>query len=409
MVFYRKSLLSAVLFSQVLNASPTNLVAHEWGTFTSLQGSNGKSMEGVHHEGELVPNFVHGRDEGLVRSSAVRASPCRSKACDWDPVAGTPLAVTQKMETPVIYFYSKTAQNVKVDVDFPGGIITQYYPNVSSFSPPAGQVKEVANGHVSWNVMLSPLLLELPTISPESIWAPSRQVNANYLSSNGENEKFIFYRGLGRFDTPISIMSSSQGEVNIHNPSSEVVPAVFLIQVTPQGGSIRSLGSIDAKSTKTITDATLDIDQLEPIETYLDNATRLLTQSLEQSGLYNDESLAMINTWKSSYFRTPGLRILYVLPRQWTDKLLLLQIHPQPDHLVRTLIGRVEIMTRVEERNLLEALNVELTAGHDGYAIVQKLGRFAEAKLRRLAEIAKEKNLTSTLQGFLAKQLENMR
>ncbi|MEK7862968.1 MAG: hypothetical protein AAB295_06860, partial [Chloroflexota bacterium] len=35
------------------------LEVHEWGTFTSLQGSDGVDLEGLHHEEEGLPPFVH--------------------------------------------------------------------------------------------------------------------------------------------------------------------------------------------------------------------------------------------------------------------------------------------------------------------------------------------------------------
>ena len=37
------------------------------------------------------------------------------------------------METPVIYFYSKEPQTVDVRVDFPQGIITEWYPQATTF------------------------------------------------------------------------------------------------------------------------------------------------------------------------------------------------------------------------------------------------------------------------------------
>lgn len=46
-------------------------MVHEWGTFTSLQGSDGRVMDGLHHTEELLPAFVHGRlasGDGLHKS-----------------------------------------------------------------------------------------------------------------------------------------------------------------------------------------------------------------------------------------------------------------------------------------------------------------------------------------------------
>jgi hypothetical protein len=44
---------------------------------------------------------------------------------DWIPVAYTPSEVTQKLETPVIYFYSDSKiEGIQVSVDFPQGIVS---------------------------------------------------------------------------------------------------------------------------------------------------------------------------------------------------------------------------------------------------------------------------------------------
>ena len=405
-----------------LSAAPSNdLVAHEWGTFTSLQDSDGHSVEGVHHEDEVLPEFVHGRNEVLATHSLTSSllgsrsgddpvptpsptpyhNPCHGKGCDWLPIAGTALAVTQKMETPVIYFYSKTDQRVKVDVSFPGGIITQYYPNVSAFSPAIGAVREVANGHTSWDVQISQAPLATPAIPFGSIWAPSRQVNSSFVSFNGENEKFIFYRGLGRFDTPLTTPSTLGGGFTIQNPSNEAIPAAFLLQVTTTGGSIQRLGSVPSQGALEVKKAALDSSKLVSMDSFLTQASAALAESLVASGLYQDEALAMVNTWQKSYFRTPGLRVLYVLPREWTDRLLPLQIQPEPNQLIRTLVGRVEVMTRAEEQGLLARLETARVAGGNGQIELQSLGRFAEAKLRRVGQVAASQGASAELQGFV--------
>src|SRR5882672_11375392 len=66
--------------------APANYEVHEWGTFTSMVGINGIALEGLHHEEEALPGFVHDllkidefeRGDGKVPASRV----------------------TQKMETP---------------------------------------------------------------------------------------------------------------------------------------------------------------------------------------------------------------------------------------------------------------------------------------------------------------------
>ena len=58
----------------------------------------------------------------------------------------------------------------------------------------------------------------------------------------------------------------------------------------------------------------------------------------------------MVNTWASSYFRTDGVRVLFVLPQSWTDRYIPLRITPRPAALVRVMVGRVELLTPERER-----------------------------------------------------------
>src|SRR5438477_12030332 len=53
-------------------AIASDLVVHEWGTFTSVQGADGVSLEGLSHEEEPLPDFVYSR-------AKVRACPLRAK------------------------------------------------------------------------------------------------------------------------------------------------------------------------------------------------------------------------------------------------------------------------------------------------------------------------------------------
>ena len=89
-------------------------MVHEWGTNTVVVGSDGSLQRGLHHEGDDLPSFVYDRMK--------EAGLCRIPSVD-------------KMETPVDYFYSDTALEAKVRVDLPEGVLTQWYPAVSSFAP----------------------------------------------------------------------------------------------------------------------------------------------------------------------------------------------------------------------------------------------------------------------------------
>ena len=392
-------------------ASP-GLVAHEWGTFTSLQDDEGRVVEGMHHEEEGLPSFVHGRDRSLNLQKAVlsfltaqQAHPVSAlpsddtphlprhhlpcKACDFDVSA---LAVTQKMETPVIYFYSDQPRQVQVAVDFPGGIITQYYPDATSFSPALGKAEAVANGHVEWNLLVSADPLVVPPVTPDSIWQPSREVASNFISAQGENEKLLFYRGLGKFETPLRIPSTPNGGFLIRNQSDERVPDVFLLRNNGKTASVRALGAITAHGQIELPASAFDgteAEAPESIDAYVDHASSLVEQALRRSGLYADEARAMVNTWKRSYFRAAGTRVLYVLPREWTDNLLPLHLNPQPRELVRTLVGRVELQTGQEVESVLSKI------GQNRSLESLSLGRFAESKLRLIRHKAQAQGASS--------------
>ena len=63
----------------------------------------------------------------------------------------------------------------------------------------------------------------------------------------------------------------------------------------------------------------------------------------------------MVNTWQDQWFAEEGTRVLYLLPRAWTDRTLPLQVSPRPDSVVRVMVGRAELITPSVERELQEA------------------------------------------------------
>ncbi len=95
----------------------------------------------------------------------------------------------------------------------------------------------------------------------------------------------------------------------------------------------------------------------------------------------------MVNTWDDSWFKEEGVRVLYLLPRAWTDEILPMKIAPLPKQLVRVMVGRAEIITPETDNKL----TLELTAARQGrpgaegevQATLNKLGRFANPVFNR--------------------------
>ena len=92
------ALLVAGLSVAAVHAAPP-LVVHEWGTFTSFQDANGRTIQGINVDDEPVPPFVHRlRDFQTFQTTSPPAS--------WSQ--GAPRCspgVTLRLETPVLYFY----------------------------------------------------------------------------------------------------------------------------------------------------------------------------------------------------------------------------------------------------------------------------------------------------------------
>lgn len=360
-------------------AAREGFVVSEWGTYTSVMGSDGVPLPGLHLEEEGLPPFVHGR---------CGAGPICLAVGDKD-LENLPEPVTQKLETPVLFFYSDTPKVVDVTVDFPSGIISQFFPKAETFAPALGDLGRIAGGSMSWKVQLDPALPHdtFPWVPEDDIWAPSRLVPATPLRVDGEHERFIFYRGLGRFTPPIRV--TTDGTVaTFHNDSDEAIPAAFHLTRDSSGrGSWRRVEPLSAGASvsfETTREGTLD---------YLDGARLDLLSALVDSGLTEPEARSMVETWDHSYFQSTGSRVLYIAPRSWTDTLLPIRVEPAPDTLVRTLVGRVEIFSDAEERVLMSRLTAAWQDEAKRYAALSEvsaeLGRFAAPHLARLAALAR--------------------
>ena len=64
----------------------------------------------------------------------------------------------------------------------------------------------------------------------------ARRTDAAPLQSGTEKEKFLFYRGLGNFEPPISATPGADGSVVVRNPDGEAVGDVVMF--VNRGGTI---------------------------------------------------------------------------------------------------------------------------------------------------------------------------
>ena len=208
-------------------------------------------------------------------------------------------------------------------------------------------------------------------------------------ASSGQLEKFLFYRGVGNFSLPVRIQSAPGGKLALKNLIDDKIGSVFFLNVTADKGTFTSAEGGIARGA-TLPGSIPSMDGARDVDTYADELARSVRTSLDAQGLYDDESTAMVNTWKKQWFRTPGPRLLYLAPQSWTDASIPLSIDPKPESTKRVMVIRVEILTPEMEAadvSALKGLTTPATAAATKSHFAS-LGRFAEPRLRRAIVLA---------------------
>jgi hypothetical protein len=311
------------------------------------------------------------------------------------------------METPVVYFYADQPLTADVDISFPQGSITEWYPQAMqvgptfasrSNAPIDGILKK--SGIVWRNLKITPDVQSessLPQDSSGSHYFAARATAANIVHSRfstatntvTEVEKFLFYRGTGSFPTPLRVTLDSNSAVTVENTGAQTLAHLFLLNIHSGHGAFGVMDEL--ASSNSVAWLPLNADNAEhwrqfPLVEFQDEIGAQMQTALVSEGLFPDEAKAMVNTWKDSWFTEEGVRVLYILPRQWTDDTLPMTLNPRPKDLTRVMIGRAEIITPNVETNLFQLLtkaqNGNGSARDDANAELKKLGRFAEPALR---------------------------
>lgn len=401
------------------------LIVHEWGTFTSFSGSNGVQLDFRPLINEDLPKFVLDRQMqrgvSLLSKARIRAQ--------------------IRMETPVTYFYTDVERTVRAKVEFPGGLLTEFYPPVIAMAPEYNPLTEATRpfgkSMLDWgDVHLIPAALLTPAVKDEQTrkWlqgmieqrvVPTDGTSNPYyharatdsafvhvrLPSSGEPnqfpfmmkpsgdhlEKFLFYRGVGRFEQPLQTAVADDGRIQVTNTGEKPIRSLFRVTVAGSNITYSEMELLAAGATAPFAADAKSIS-------LSDLQTRVVA-ALVGEKLYPREAWAMVNTWATSWFAEEGTRIFYMVPQETTDKLLPLTISPKPDETVRVLVGRVEVMTPSVEKQLLEVVrenSVRRAVHNEKFKEVKnpepmaipaellKLGRLAEPALVRVRELARD-------------------
>jgi hypothetical protein len=380
------ALLSATLFAADIQPS-AKFEVHEWGTFTSVAAPDGMAEEWQPFGGPTdLPCFVHRFTVGFKAS----------------------LAGTVRMETPVIYFYAPHAMTASVNVTFPKGYITEWYPKAkrvarvlgsgSLFDYPDPQkidhnTREPRNGEpdsIEWpQVSIDPLAHpKYPFQFESSHYYAARSTDAAPVMAGSEKEKFLFYRGVGEFQPPIAVEVRAAGQLRVRNLAKDDLPAAILFENHDGKIRYRTLGAVKSENTAALPEAAGDLAALK-----LD-----LEKTLTAQGLFPREAHAMVETWRDSWFEE-GARVFYILPSSALESILPMQVEPRPGRMARVFVGRVEVLTPEVKRIVTTAV------AKNDRATLEKYGRFLQPILHDAGYNAVSQTVQQVFEKYM--RLEN--
>ena len=376
-------------------ATDDPFVVHEWGTFTTVQGGDGEQISWMPPLSVDLPEFVYrAQMSGNWSSGPV-----------YHPKDVTALA---RMETPVIYFYSQRERVADVRVLFRGGILTEWYPQgtrvESQATPSTMAAPHTRQFLIEWNrikvlardtqvVSLADLIRD-PQPGRGDHYYVARETDANFLRVASldartpiEYERDLFYRGLGYFQSPLTVAMNSDGLLSLTAREAEPIAGMFVIDIHGDSMRYQKLGFAASSVAATVDPNT---QSFEPLADARRRAMEDMADVLVKQGLYEKEARAMVNTWQDQWYAEEGTRVLYLLPQAWTDRTLALQVKPQPDSVVRVMVGRAELITPAIEREIKKQILSFRTgdAAAKAQAVADlrglQLGRFLAAAMTRI-------------------------
>ena len=348
------------------------MIVHEWGTFTALFDEQGQQLSGINIDTEPVPGFVHNLDRYILNDAVLTSTHWihRKKA-----VPRHHPSVSLRMETPVIYFYPpqgmQLPQQVDVEVKFRGGWVTEFYPRAEVLFPlvKSGEfnfndLSPQTVGQVAWRN----LQIGTPETGPETdqhVWlAPRKVAAANITSSEGEHEKYIFYRGVAQQRSPLLAFTQEQGAaLSLAATFQNVLPAqqsvtihnLWLMETRDDGlTAYRRLEALPVVNNDQPNRRITVPRRFHAEDFNASNRQRLeaeMKAAILREGLFSDETEALLSTWQQAYFASPGLRVFYTVPREWTDHFLPLTISGKPK-ITRVIIGRLELISDSQRETL---------------------------------------------------------
>lgn len=208
-----------------------------------------------------------------------------------------------------------------------------------------------------------------------------------------DNERFLFYRGVGRIPPAINASVTPGGQITVSHTRGDALGDIILFE---------NRDGATAYAAQHTTRARAAFNALEPEGEGMSPHMHL-QKTLVAHGLYPKEAKAMVESWQGSWFEQ-GTRLFYIVSGDAVDAMLPLHIDPKPVDVKRVFVGRIEIATpetlrdvrtALEKRDQMKLAQYGRFLDPIGKQLVQSLPDADRMAMRRRLESAKESWMTT--------------
>lgn len=243
--------------------------------------------------------------------------------------------MVHQVDIPVIYIHSKEETTFTAQVTFNSGKPTDTYPEA-----------EVDSNIVLWedvDIFTGPDSTAPHTtddyVPLEDIIPILNDVDANFLEYDSQITRFLFYEGNVPFENQVEVTYDFDAQqATLKNNNAYPVFNVMVVAY-PEPNSFGSPYVGKVGQLRPGTQVTIEFSQQVQVD---------LTGDLVSQGFTRKEAEAFDILWRVPFFYptpTTGARanLIYRLPQYEYDKLIILDIDPQPDRTIRSLYMLVHL------------------------------------------------------------------
>lgn len=373
------------------------LKVHEWGVLRVHEDVDMANAD-MRAVWDGLPKFVYGQVTG------------RNLPLHWHNV--------QEVDKPVLFFHTPAPVEVRLRIDFAGGIPGVWWPGTQRPAVRDGHV--VSDGppgkpsrSLEWrlHVKAAPLN-ERKALPPPPVddghWVKTlRGVRCDEVFAHVgeedfgyEREKFVYYDGLLPRRDWLAV-TVHKGGVGVR---SRVKHPVFDLTAVDRRVPGRTRVARVLKVEAGAEVRALDFAEVDAAA-WPGSAVRALTAHLRAAGLLDDEAGSLVELWRRELFEVEGLTVFYRLPQEEYERLLPLKMTPRPEELVRVgLVQHPHCEPDLAERvaRLARDLDAdEFAVREEAQKRLEALGRAAFVHLRRLVEKAPSPEVRRRIERLL--------